>query len=589
MRYSLAVEDPAAHAFAVSLEIDEPDPSGQRLRMPAWTPGSYMIRDFARHVVRLEAVDGSGNRVDTIKLDKDTWHCAPCSGPLRVSCRVHARDPSVRAAYLDHRGGFCNGTSVFLQPLDQPNGPFELTLPRPRSSPETADWSAVTAMEPVEIDAHGFGRYHAADYEELVDHPLMFGDLGAFDFTVANVVHRVVLSDRPQLDGERLCRDLADICSQQVRIFGELPAPRYIFMMHVVAAGFGGLEHRGSTVLAVARDSLPLPGDGPRRPRYQELLGLCSHEYFHLWHVKRIRPAALVPIDFSREAHTTLLWAFEGMTSYYDDLVLCRAGVISTRQWLDRIERTMTRVHRGGGRHLQTVSESSFDAWTRFYKADENAPNAIVSYYAKGSLIALVLDLHIRQGTGGTRSLDDVMRALWERHGRTGDGVAEDGVERLVAEVTGLDLTPFFEAALRSTADIDLAGPLAAFGVELSWRPAAAEPGFSPQLGATLSDDRGMPRLGQVLAGRPARQAGLAPGDRVVAVDGVHVTAGALADHLARLPVGVNLEVHVLRDDRLLCRVLRLVDPPPEQCRLQLVEDDATAAARRAAWLGAVT
>lgn len=584
MRFYLSPKNPQAHLFGVVLEIDHPDPEGQRLELPAWIPGSYMIRDFARHVVALQA-SGPEGELGVEKLDKQTWRCAPTRGTLRVSYEVHAWDPSVRAAALDASGGFCNGTSVFMRPHAQPDGPFEVVLERAAGA---RDWRAITSMPPASIDNAGFGTYRAADYDELIDHPIRFGACSGFYFTAAGVPHRVVIPGVTRVNAERLCKDLATVCEHHASLFGELPTDQYLFFMHPVSQGYGGLEHRASTVLDVPRASLPLPGDPPGREAYQELLGLCSHEYFHLWNVKRIRPAAFMAPDLSREVHTTLLWAFEGITSYYDDLALCRSGLLPADDWLRRVARTITRVHRGTGRLRQTLTESSFDAWTRFYKADDNAPNAIVSYYAKGALTALALDLTLRLRTDGNCSLDDVMRALWQRYGRIGEGVPEDGIERLAAELSGLDLQAFFDTALRSTRDLDLTGLLAAFGIELHWEHPEPSGEYSPHLGAAFRDDGGFPRLRQVYEGRAAQRAGLAPGDFIIAVDGIHLPTATLGEWLKRLPTGAPLSVHVLRGDRLQDAILSLDEAPPDDCRLTWYDASGDTAARRSAWLGGV-
>lgn len=582
MRYTLLADNPEAHLFGVSLELDRPDPDGQVLMMPAWTPGSYMVRDFARHVIELHA-SCNGEPVRVIKDDKQTWRCAPCNGPLRVEWLVYARDASVRAAYLDTDGGFCNGTSVFLRPLGVPDGPFELEIPPAVSG----DWKVATAMPPVAIDDAGFGRYRAADYEELIDHPVRIGHFVRHTFKVANVPHELVVAGAERFDAERLCRDLAQACEQHVSLFGELPVSHYIFFMNVIGSGYGGLEHRASTVLDVARASLPQAGDAADREDYLELLGLCSHEYFHLWHVKRIRPAVFHPYALEAESYTTLLWAFEGMTSYYDDLGLLRAGLLPKEAWLERIARTVTRVHRGPGRLRQSVTESSFDAWTRFYKQDENAPNAIVSYYAKGTLIALMLDLTLRLRSRDEHSLDGLMRVLWTRYGRTDTGVPEDGIERLAEELFGSGLEDFFDRVLRSRSDLDLAPLLDEFGIDLEWEQAEAGPEYIPQLAAVVREQEGWPQLARTIEGGAAQRAGLSAGDRIVAIDGIHVPARDCPRHLARLPIGESLPAHVLRDDRLLVRELVLDEPAHDRCRLQWRADcDADATERRAQWTG---
>lgn len=586
MRYTLIPQDPKAHLFGGRLEIDTPDPSGQRLSLPAWIPGSYMIRDFARHVVAVDAWSGQAP-VRIEKLGKDTWRCEPCVGPLLVRWQVYAWDPSVRAAALDDTGGFCNGSSVFLRPLGVDDGPYELVVESPAVSVR-GRWRVATTMAADVVDADGWGRYRVADYEELIDHPIRFGEFTRFEFDVAGVPHEIVLPGAPRVDGARLCADLAAVCRAHVGLFGELPVERYVFFMNVVGSGYGGLEHRASTVLDVAREALPLPDDPPGREPYLELLGLCSHEYFHLWNVKRIRPAAFVPFDLSREVHTTLLWAFEGFTSYYDDLGLCRAGLLTHGQYLERLARVITRVHRGAGRFRQTVLESSFDAWTRFYKQDENAPNAIVSYYAKGALIALALDLIIRDRTDGSRCLDDVMRSLWARYG-DGGGIDEHGIESVAEEVTGLDLSAFFDTALRSTRDLELAALLRPFGIELRWRGSKPAAGYAPVLGAGIDPTRELPRIARVYDHGPARAAGIAPGDRVVAVDGVHRRGEGLGEWLARLPAGSEITMHVLRDDRLHSLSVMLQPVPADDAELVFDEQgDDTAARQRSAWLDGV-
>ena len=338
----------------------------------------------------------------------------------------------------------------------------------------------------------------------------------------------------------------------------------------------------------------------PEQPSegYRRFLGLCSHEYFHLWNVKRIRPRAFAEQGLEREVHTRLLWAFEGITSYYDDLALVRSGVIDAKAYLTLLAELITRVMRNPGRLRQSVAESSFDAWTRFYKQDENAPNAIVSYYAKGALTALALDLTIRDGSENRKSLDDVMRALWQDYGRTGIGVGERDVERVAAEVSGLDLTGFFDQALDSTEDLDLARLLATVAVELRLRPASSAKDNGgcverfqpapprPDIGVRLQPDTAEARLGVVLDGRPAQRAGLAAGDLIIAVDGLRATAGNLEALITRAAGTGPIRVHAFRRDELLETQVLPALAPEETCELRLDEDAAAARrARRTAWL----
>ena len=597
VRYRIFPINPAAHLFEVRCTVADPDPAGQAFSLPAWIPGSYMIREFARNIVTLTA-ECAGAAVPVEKLDKHSWRCAPCAGLLTVTCEVYAWDLSVRAAHLDTTHGYFNGASVFLMAHGRERRPCEVEILPPEG---VRDWRLATALPALDAPAFGFGRYRAADYDELIDHPVEMGSFTHAQFSACGVPHDVVLTGRQRADLDRLCRDMQAICEHHITFFGE-PAPmaRYVFLIMVVGEGYGGLEHRASTSLLVSRKSLPRPGEAAVNDDYRAFLGLVSHEYFHTWNVKRIKPKAFLPYDLSREAYTRQLWAFEGITSYYDDLALVRSQRIEPQDYLQALGETATRVWRGSGRFKQTVTESSFDAWTKFYRQDENAPNAIVSYYTKGALVALALDLTLRCGTGGRRSLDDVMRALWERHGRTPTGVEEGGIERLAAEVSGLDLREFFDRALRSTEDLPLAGLLGDVGVEFVVRPAesAADKGGKPPkksaaelmrravLGVKLTVGAEA-KLAQVFDGAAAQAAGLAAGDALVAVDGLRVTKANLDALLATHWPGERVTVHAFRRDELMTFVVELQAPPMDTCEFRFMPDaDGAPRAHRVAWLG---
>jgi predicted metalloprotease with PDZ domain len=370
-----------------------------------------------------------------------------------------------------------------------------------------------------------------------------------------------------------------------------------LFLVQALGEGYGGLEHRSSTSLLCSRSDLPRAGDTAMGEGYRRFLGLCSHEYFHLWNVKRIQPKVLQDHALDREAHTGLLWFFEGATAYYDDLALVRSGCIDAKSYLELLAQNITRVMRGNGRRKQSVAESSFDAWTKFYKQDENAPNAIVSYYAKGSLVALALDILLRVKAGVQCSLDEVMRLLWQRHGTTGLGVEEDGIERLVQELSGLDLRDFFADAVHGTADPPLGNLLPLVGIELRMRAAkdAKDVGGAveeftatvakPTLGLRVQES-GEPVITHVLDGGAAQQVGLAAGDTLVALDGIRVTSANLESLLLRGGPGEGLELYVFRRDELM-RFEVVPRPAPEDtCDLRLSPGaDAQAVARREAWL----
>jgi predicted metalloprotease with PDZ domain len=598
LHYRIQAAHPEAHLYSVTLSLDTPDPAGQRLFMPAWIPGSYMIRDFARHVVTLQA-RGPDGPVRTRRHDKNTWVCAPCDGVLTVDWEVYAWDLSVRAAHLDTTHGYFNGTSVFLCPMGQEGRPCVLDLQAPHGT-AYRDWRVATTLARQGAAPLGFGTYRADNYDDLIDHPVEMGRFTLARFDACGVPHDIAITGRHRADTDRLCADLTRICEHHIRFFG-VPAPvhRYLFQVQAVGEGYGGLEHRASTSLLCSRKDLPRSGDGGMSDEYRGFLGLCSHEYFHTWNVKRIKPAAFSPYRLDRECHTRLLWAFEGITSYYDDLALRRSGLISRAAYLELLGQTATRVWRGSGRHKQTVADSSFDAWTKFYKQDENAPNAIVSYYTKGALVALCLDLTIRTQTGGEASLDSVMHLLWRRYGASTEGVPESAVETVATEVAGADLSPFFDRALRSTDDLPLQDLLTTHGVEMHVRAAAGAldkgggPASGPlpaaSLGARGKSADGGVRLTHVLDQGAAQSAGLSAGDLVVALDDLRVGADAtdLEHRIAASESGQRIRVHAFRRDELMLFEVEL-QPPPDDTVYFTVADplDPARLRRLEQWLG---
>ncbi|MEO6566878.1 MAG: PDZ domain-containing protein [Casimicrobiaceae bacterium] len=588
-RYRIAPSDPHAHLFEVSVSVDHPDAAGQAFVLPSWIPGSYLIREFARHFVAIHA-ECNGQSVAIAKTRKDTWQAAPCDGPLTVTAQVYAFDLSVRTAYLDANRGYFNGTAVFLCPVGREEAPGVVDIVAPAGA---AIWQVATTLPLEGAKPRGFGTYRAANYDELIDHPVEMGVLATASFNAGGVPHDIAIAGRQHADLPRLARDFERICQWQINFFGGAPFTRYLFQILALPDGYGGLEHRNSTSLICRRDELPRPGDEAISDDYLNLLGLASHEYFHAWNVKRIKPVVFVPYDLTQESYTRQLWAFEGITSYYDDLALLRCGLIDATRYLEQLAHTITRVQRGPGRATQSIAESSFDAWIKFYRSDENTPNAVVSYYAKGSLVACLLDLELRRD--GRSSLDELMRVLWQRHGQPGVGVAEDGIQQLAGELAGRDLSAFFARYVEGVDELPLAATLSAFGVEMTLRPAAGsrdrggKPATGPvdrcTLGAQLGGDL---KLANVFRGGPAAGAGLSAGDVLVAIDGIKATGDAITSMLTRGTPGSVVRVHVFRRDELINTDLTLAAAPADTCVLTpAASPDADALARRRAWLGA--
>lgn len=597
LRYELIGLDLDAHEYQMRLTVPQPAGHSQRLSMAAWIPGSYMIRDFARNITAISARDERGP-LPIRKLDKQTWEVADCQGELVVDYSVYAFDLSVRGAYLDRTRAFFNGTGLFLCVPDRIGAAWELHVPPP-AHPCALDWRLATTLDANHVDERGFGLYAGTGYSRLIDSPVEIGAFSRKEFAVDGIPHEFVVSDGGRFDFARLCHDLAIICSEHVAMFGELPVTRYLFLTLATADGYGGLEHGDSTSLICKRSDLPVPGMDKPDKGYRQLLGLCSHEYFHLWNVKRIRPAALAAADLSKEVHTELLWAFEGITSYYDDLALVRSGVLAIEGYLDLLGATVSRVLRTPGRARQSVAESSFDAWTKFYKQDENAPNAIVSYYAKGALVAFGLDVVLRESSGGDLSLDDLMRRLWQRYGKTGLGVAERALEREASDLLGASLDEFFDHYVYGTMELPLETWFGKLGIGYRVRAANAPddlgghqpnpPGEPPppSMGARFEMEPAGLRLTHVFAGGAAHQAGLAAGDLLVAVDGERVNASNIADLLRRIG-DTAAEAHFFRRDRIAITMFQNRPPANDTCDLWLLPDEAASAdalVRRAAWL----
>lgn len=594
IRYRVRAADLSRHLFEVECRIEGAD-AAQRFQMPSWIPGSYLLREFARHVVSIEATS-AGRKLSVEQLDHSTWCCRGGGDSLTVTTKVFALDESVRGAFLDTRRAYFNGPCLFLLPAGREDEEVELEI-EPLRHAAAADWRVATAMTPVAIDDAGFGTYRAADYDELLDHPFEISDFESVEFEAAGVPHRLVVAGRFESDLERVAADLRQLCETEIAFFGA-PAPfdRYCFLCLAVADGYGGLEHRASSSLIFGRDDLPRPGETGVPLEYQRFLALASHEYFHTWHVKRTKPAAFMPYRLDRRNHTRLLWVFEGMTSYYQELMLLRSGLVSRQAFLQRLGELLTRVYRTPGRSLQSLADSSFNAWDVLYKPEPNHPNASISYYTKGAVVALALDLTLRTGPSG-KSLDDVVRELWARYGAKNVGVPEDGLEALAVELGGRELEEFFDRMVRGTSDPPLAELLAQLGIALELRASTGpdDRGGTPRAGNAAplwlgashrAKDQGI-ELTAVFTDGPAERAGLEPGDVLIALDRLRVSDRNLKRRLARFEPGERVTASYFRGDELVESGLVLQPAPQDTCWLQVDERAGRAAAeRRKAWLG---
>jgi predicted metalloprotease with PDZ domain len=521
VRYRIECADLHAHLFAVTLTIEAPA-AQQRVSLPVWIPGSYLVREFAKNLQGLRATQGRRKPVLT-QLDKCSWQidCVP-GQPLVLHYQVCAYDNSVRTAWLDAERGFFNGTSLCLRIEGQTDAPHALDIVAPASSSDDVRWSCATALVPSKTDKQGFGSYLAAGYDELADSPVEMGAFWSAEFEACGVPHRFVIAGAAaSFDGERLIADTQAICEAEIRFWHgdkagkrggpKLPIDRYVFMLNAVDDGYGGLEHRHSTALICNRRDLPQRGAKKQPEGYTTLMGLISHEYFHTWNVKRMRPAEFAKYDYSRENYTQLLWFFEGFTSYYDDLLLRRAGRIDDAGYLRLLNKTINQVLQTPGRLVQPVADASFDAWVKYYRQDEQTPNSTVSYYTKGALVALCFDLTLRREGKGT--LDDVMRHLWVQS--RGGPISEADVAAALEAVGGRSFAPEIAQWVHATDELPLADLLRTHGVA-----ALEDPSQQAQvLGLRVTEANGSVHVKVVLRGGAAEKAGFSANDEWIGIE----------------------------------------------------------------------
>ncbi|WP_302409848.1 M61 family metallopeptidase [Comamonas kerstersii] len=551
LHYHVELHHLHAHQYRVTLRIATPA-AQQLVSLPVWIPGSYLVREFAKNLQELNARQ-NGQPIAVQQLSKHQWQLdCSANAPVELSYLVNAYDTSVRTAWLDQRRGFFNGTSLLLRVHGQEAQPHQLRI---SPSAQVPDWKLATGLSAVEVDAQGFGTYTAGNYDELVDCPVEMGNFWSSSFTARGVPHRFVVAGAPaSFDGERLLRDAQKVCEAEIDFWGVAPHSSYVFMLNVTHDGYGGLEHCNSTALICSRSDLPRQGVDKASDGYVQLLGLISHEYFHTWNVKRLRPAELVPYNYDQENYTELLWFFEGFTSYYDDLLLRRAGLIDNATYLKLITKTLNQVQQTPGRKVQSVAQSSFDAWVKYYRQDENTANATVSYYTKGALVAMSLDLKLRQE--GQTTLDAVMRALWQRC--QGSAMSEADVLAVLQALTGRSWEAELQVWVHGTQELPVTELLAAHGVAAD----ADQPVPAQALGLRVQESHSV-LIKQVLRGGLAEQAGMMAGDEWYGIEiaGQGWRLGKLEELAMYVPQGTTSITALVARDRQL---LRLTLPLPQ-------------------------
>ncbi len=576
VRYTVRLPSPHTHYYEV--EATYPQAGPLTVFMPVWTPGSYLVREYARHVERLTAHDPAGRPLPVEKTAKNRWTIdGQTAAPITLRYRVYAFELSVRTNFLGADFGLLNGAATFLAPVGaDPRTPYALSVEPP------AGWQVHTAL-PAHPDGAPNHRL-APDLDTLIDSPVLMGPLTTQTFTVAGVDHTLVTAGGAAhgFDPLRAAEDLSKLVDAHRRFWGGLPDYDHYLFLNVLAGGGGGLEHRASTVIMGEPDLMRAPD------AYRGWLRLASHEFFHTWNVKRLRPVELGPFDYERENHTRSLWIAEGVTSYFDALLWRRAGLATDDHLLERLSDKIKRLQTTPGRHVRSLELASFDAWIRAYRPDENSVNSDISYYTKGAVVAFLLDARIQRLSGGKRTLDDVMRAAWARYADRA-GFTTDAFYALASEIAGHDLSDFFDAAAAGTAELDYAPALAWFGLRFK-APAPPEPGapISGWLGLRADGADGRLTVNAVPTGTPAAKAGLAPGDELIALDDRRLDPTGWDAARAKYAPGTTGQLLVSRRGTLRRLPVTFGAAPTDTWTLER-DPKATAAqqARFARWVGA--
>lgn len=533
IRFEVSFSEPQAHYADIQMEVSGFDNEYIDVKMPVWTPGSYLVREYTRNLESFQAHDSHGNPLDVTKIDKHTWRVHHAGRQAVIQYRLYGFEISVRTNIIDDSHAFLSPAATFLYVDGHLDHPAEIAI-----IPH-AGWSTVsTGLEPVEGKSF---TYAAPNFDILFDSPIEVGNQDVFTFMAAGVLHEVAMVGGGNYDIDRLIADFTAIIEEATRIFGVNPNKRYVFIVHHYQSGGGGLEHLNSTVLGATRN-------GYTNARvYTSFLGLVAHEYFHLWHVKRLRPIELGPFDYTRENYTTALWIMEGFTSYYDNHLLLRAGLVGEAAYLQLLGLDFNAVENRPGNLIQPVAEASFDAWIKYYRPDENSPNSTVSYYNKGALLSLAMDAKIIAETNGEKSLDDVLKAAYEHfYVNLGRGFEEAELEELIENITGVSVAEVFRAA-HSVDAFDYNAYLRPIGYELIDQNEGQK---VPDLGmrTTVTDGRvvvtGISRNGSAWDG------GISVRDEIIAIDGTRLDIGGreLAHIIQQAHVGDEVQVIIARD-----------------------------------------
>ncbi|MDF5734911.1 MULTISPECIES: M61 family metallopeptidase [unclassified Nostoc] len=568
IHYLVAMSQPETHLFEVTLHlVDYPSPILD-LKLPVWTPGSYLVREYAKNLQDFVAF-AEDKPLPWRKISKNHWQIDKIDvSELTVRYRIFANELSVRTNHLDPSHGYFNGAALFFRIPGCENRPIRITIVPPRR-----EWQVTTALPPIAEETNTF---LAGDFDTLVDTPFEIGLHQLYKFEVLGKPHELAIWGQGNFQTQRLIADIQKIVQVEAKMFGGLPYERYVFLLHLFSQAFGGLEHKNSCSLIYHRFGFRA------QDKYDRFIQLVAHEFFHLWNVKRIRPKALEVFDYDQENYTPSLWFCEGTTSYYDLLIPLRAEIYDVKSYLNNLGKEITRYEMTPGRKVQPASESSFDAWIKLYRPDANSGNSQISYYLKGEMVSLLLDLLIRSTHDNQRSLDDVMLKMWQQFGQAEIGYTPEQLQEVIESVAGINLTDFFKRYIDGIDDLPWNQYLKPFGLQL-----VADQQEEPYLGVRINTENGREIIKFVETGSPAQIKGIDAGDELLAIDGIKVMGNSLSDRLKDYQPNDTIEVTVFHQDELRTYSITLASPHPTRYQVKPLEHpDSTQQQNFAGWLG---
>ena len=555
--YQVGMSQPTSHLFEVTLLLSDWQEERLNLKMPVWTPGSYLVREYARHLQDFVAEDSSSQKsLVSHKVSKNHWQIiTENTSQITVNYRVYANDLTVRTNHLDATHGYFNPAALFMFIPGLTQQPIAVKIVTPQE-----DWQVTTTLTSVKGETN---TYIAQDFDTLVDTPFEIGKQQVNDFEVLGKPHQFAIWGQGNINQQQVIKDTKKIIETEAELFGGLPYDKYLFLLHLSGSGYGGLEHKNCC-------TLNYPRLGFRdRDKYNRFLQLVAHEFFHLWNIKRIRPQALETFDYEQENYTSSLWFSEGTTSYYDILIPLRSGIYNRKKFLENLSKDLTRYLTIPGRNVQPLGESSFDAWIKLYRRDGYSDNNQISYYLKGQFVSLLLDLLIREKYHNQRSLDDVMRLMWQRFGKEEIGFTPQQLQQTTEEIAEQDLSDFFYNYLETTAELPFDDYLKPFGLQV--KPIQDKEPI-PHLGLKVNTENGREVIKFVEANSPAALAGIDIGDELLAIEGIKVKSGDFNEHLKNYQSGDRISVTIFHQDELKTLSVTLTEPRP--IRYEIVHCD---------------